>query len=319
MGWNGVCFIVLYCTSDVFVKVSLSLLVFLDLKDPFVPSVTICFMASKQYQITFGYVLCHEFPIITTIIDMIAKFYVIQEKWTKTNYMVRSIINVEENGEYCEWDEENDEYCPWDSEFDPCGYRLAIGQVLFEPHQFLCESTTLRWELEYSMFHCSKQALFIGISNCINLNDRAPHTRTFADDKMFMGYGISFYNRKNDNPYIFKLVKGRSGKGYALDYRDDDFRQPNEMTGFVFGKITFIVNIKNRFIYQTLHVHPHPSTGKKMFCMKNSHYYTVDYASNPSLYWLTCSFPFGASLKLDSFSSTGEFYYRDEWDPLYLK
>ena len=305
MGWNGVCFIVLYCTSDVFVKVSLSLLVFLDLKDPFVPSVTICFMASKQYQITFGYVLYHQFPLISAIIDIIGKFYAIQEKWSHDS---SDMIDLQDNNEYCEWDEPDNDYV----------HKSVFGDVLFEPSKFFnYNSSKLRWEIEYSMPHLSKQALFIGISNTTNYATASPLVKVFGPYQMFVGYGISFFKRQNDNPWIQELVLGRGqeSRKWGVFNCISSLVENNgvDIDDLVFGKIVYTVYIVNGVLKQVIEIYPHP--GRKEKLCKIRHEIRFDgYPSKPSSYFLSCSLPFQASLKLVYFQTNEDFHYRDELD-----
>ena len=260
------------------------------------------FMSSKQYRIVFGYFLESNLRLITAIIDVIAKFYVIQEKWSKSS----SMINLEENDEYCEW---------YDCGY-PDGHISVFGNVLFKGDDFCFdESLTLRWKIEYSIPHLSNKALFIGISNFMTYTPDSPVHMWYGDHRMFAGYRISFYNRKNDNPYIEKFVKGRevidatSEIFSSLKCNKKDGLQPDDL---VFGIITFIVNFTNGYIHETLSVYPHPVTAKKMSNMNNSIALKRFSDSKPSFHWLACSFPFGGSLKLDYFACSGTFYYRDD-------
>ena len=259
-------------------------------------------MSAKQYQIVFGYFLRQRFGLITAIIDLVAQFYVIQENWS---YSSSGIIDLEDNNEYCEWSKS----CGYVDE-----YVSVCGNVLFK----LDEMPSLTWEIEFAMPHRSENGLFIGLSNYFIYTIDNPESMHYDRNQMFAGYAIDFWGRQNDNPYIERCVKGQKvmyviGSGVKMRGDRVGVVQPDD---FVFGTIRFTVNIDNDNMYQSLSVYPHPHSvrSNKMCCISDKIILDANFQSKSKYYWLACSLPFGSSLKLNCFCSSGEFHYRNEWD-----
>ena len=86
-----------------------------------------------------------------------------------------------------------------------------------------------------------------------------------------------------------------------------------DIDDFVFGKIVFKIEVINGYVNQMIEIYPHPVTSKKFSYSNNMVWFDrKGYPSKPSSYFLFCSLPFKAALKLDYFQSSGDFCYRSE-------
>ena len=265
---------------------------------------SVAFMSSKQYRIVFGYLLYSHLQIIAAIVDAIAKFYVIQEKWALPN----PLMHLAENNEYCEWSEYNDNVIE---------HKSTFGNVLFDVNKSSEECLKLRWEFEYAMRHSSDQALFIGISNDMSHSWASPLVYA-NNDKIFAGYGICFYKRQNDNPFCLELdcySKDTLNTGGIFQCLSTWIENDGiEINDFVFGKIIFEVNVFYRkcYISKSIYIYPHPGISNKLHSKSNRIPLETNCEDAFSSYFLACYLPFGASLKLNCFSSSGDFHYRNE-------
>lgn len=269
-------------------------------------------MASKQYKIAFGYCLYHFELTITTIINVIAQFFMIHEKWS----VCGESINLEDYGEYCEWSDISDDEskCMVFSQ-----HQSIFGRVLFEP-RYCYELSKLQWEIEYAIPRASSEPLFIGFSNDMTYASSSPIVNMArvggSMNSMFMGYGISFYKRKDYNPWCLELDTTDKNCSDLIYNAKNSWNDGLDIDDNVFGIIKFTVIMLKNCMTTEIDIYPHPLTSNKLFSMisdvKNKMMAFNCFDDDYGPCFLACSIPNGVSLKVNCFYSSFDFHYRDE-------